>query len=491
MKKNIIILVSAVLLLTAGGVGYWFVSTQLLSSPVTSSDYFDEVLTTYSAANLENVDVLFGETMTASDRVMADGNIVTIQQGGEYVISGSTENGQVVVDAGEDEVTLVLNGANITNQAGAAIFIKASGDVEVYLAKNSVNRLVDGVAYTPTSDEEEQTAPLYSKSDLEIDGGNNSVLNIIGNYNDGIVSKDDLDIKDVTVNVKSVDDGLRGKDSVEIKDSVITIVAQGDGIKSDNADEAERGVITIENSELTIAAGVDGISGVNAVEILSGAITITEAFEGIEGKKIIVHDGIIDITSYDDALNVSETEEDVSAVTKLIQRVTGGGGTERVVVGGELNIYGGTISLSSNYGDAFDSNGNAMMTGGSLIIHGPLQGGAPVDVNGEFLVSQGTVIAAGYSNRAQTPSASSTQLSLQVNFEEVQEPGTVLSLQDATGTEVFTFRPIKIFRSVMYSSADLVQGGTYSLLVDGEAYANLTLNETITTHGQIRQAGNR
>jgi len=127
------------------------------------------------------------------------------------------------------------------------------------------------------------------------------------------------------------------------------------------------------------------------------------------------------------------------------------------------------------------------MTGGTLIINGPLQGGAPVDVNGEFLVSQGTIIAVGLTERAQTPSVSSTQLSLQVNFEEVQEPGTVLSLQDATGTEVFTFSPIKTIRSVMYSSADLVQGETYSLLVDGEAYADLTLNETITTHGEVRQ----
>jgi len=268
---------------------------------------------------------------------------------------------------------------------------------------------------------------------------------------------------------------------------VITIVAQGDAIKSDNINEIDRGVITIENSNLTIAAGADGISGVNVVEILSGTITITDAYEGIESKKITIHDGIIDITSRDDALNVSETQEDVNAVISLIQRATGGGGKERVVAGGELNVYGGTITLNSNGGDAFDSNGNAMITGGTLIINGPLKGGAPVDVNGDFLVSQGTVIAVGHSTRTQTPSASSAQMSLQVNFEETQGPGTVLSLKDATGTEVFTFRPIKIFRSVMYSSADLVQGETYSLLVDGEAYADLTLNETITIHGEFAQ----
>lgn len=54
--------------------------------------------------------------------------------------------------------------------------------------------------------------------------------------------------------------------------------------------------------------------------------------------------------------------------------------------------------------DGFDSNGNAVMAGGTLIVHGPTTDReGPLDVNGSFLVSGGTIIAVGSSGMAETP----------------------------------------------------------------------------------------
>lgn len=79
---------------------------------------------------------------------------------------------------------------------------------------------------------DEPSACVYSKDDLTING--TGTLNVIANYNNGIVSKDDLKVTGGNISVTAVHDGLRGKDSVTVKDGVITVNAGGDGIKSNN-----------------------------------------------------------------------------------------------------------------------------------------------------------------------------------------------------------------------------------------------------------------
>ena len=72
----------------------------------------------------------------------------------------------------------------------------------------------------------------YSKDDLTISG--NGTLTVNGNYNNGIVSKDDLKITGGNITVTAVNNGIKGKDSVRIKDGNIKVTAGGDGIKTDN-----------------------------------------------------------------------------------------------------------------------------------------------------------------------------------------------------------------------------------------------------------------
>jgi hypothetical protein len=70
--------------------------------------------------------------------------------------------------------------------------------------------VADGASYVLEEGTDEPNAAIFSKSDLTIFGAGS--LNVDGNYNDGIASKDGLIIKSGTISVTSVDDGIRGKD---------------------------------------------------------------------------------------------------------------------------------------------------------------------------------------------------------------------------------------------------------------------------------------
>ena len=422
------------------------------------------------------------------------GNQTYITAAGSYTFSGDISESIIVEVSKEDEVEIILDNASVSSSTNSPIYIIEAKDVKITLVENSSNTVTDNraPATEEASEEAGNNAAIYSKADLKIKGEDGSSLTVIGNYKDGITGKDDLDFKKATVTITAKDDGIIGKDSVEIDKSTLTINAEDDAIRSDNTEDETKGVITVEDSTISIIAGDDGITAVQAIEILSGTIDIQESYEGIEAKKITIHDGEINIVSKDDGLNVAEkkavTESTQNTFTESGMRrgnrgMGGGGDMFAVLEGGELNIYGGTITINSG-GDGFDSNGNAVMTGGTLIVNGPTNNGnGPIDVNGNFEVSGGTIIAVGSSGMAETPDESSTQYAIQVNFDQALTAGTVVSLKDSSGNEIFSFTPEKQFQSVTYSSDKIQYGETYSFLVNGENYTTLTIESMITKQG--------
>lgn len=169
-----------------------------------------------------------------SAAIMTSGTTVTIRSGGVYVLSGDLEDGQIVVDAPDTgKVQIVLNGVDIHNSKSAAIF---------------------------------------SKDDLTING--TGVLEVVGNYDNGIGSKDDLRIMEGTIKVTAVDDAILGRDLVAIKSGTFEIDAGGDGIKSTNTNDT-KGIIAIEDGMFNIKAGTDGIQAESSLYVADGDFTIT------------------------------------------------------------------------------------------------------------------------------------------------------------------------------------------------------------------------
>jgi len=85
---------------------------------------------------------------TASPAVPA--NPLRITEGGTHTITGVHE-GMLVVNAGKEDVTLVLDGAEITAAASekAAVYVKNAGSVTILLADGSENRLTVARASIP------------------------------------------------------------------------------------------------------------------------------------------------------------------------------------------------------------------------------------------------------------------------------------------------------------------------------------------------------
>ena len=66
----------------------------------------------------------FTVTSDTSDGVTQSGSVYTITKAGEYTVAGLLSEGQLIVDAGdEDEVTIVLNGTSITCSSGSPIYL--------------------------------------------------------------------------------------------------------------------------------------------------------------------------------------------------------------------------------------------------------------------------------------------------------------------------------------------------------------------------------
>ena len=95
-------------------------------------------------------------------------------------------------------------------------------------------------------------------------------------------------------------------------------------------------------------------------------------------------------------------------------------------------------------------------------------------MDGTFDVSGGTLLAAGASGMAMTPGADSAQSFVAFTFDSTQSAGTVAHVLDADGTELAAFESTKDFSSLVYASADIVSGDTYSAATGGTVTGDTT-----------------
>ena len=166
---------------------------------------------------------LGSNTTIEGNGVTLSNNKITITKGGTYSINGTIEDGQIIVNAGdEDKVYIILDGANIKCSNSAPIYIKNAKKTILALADGSENTITDGQTYEledPSSNE--PNAAIFSKDDMAIIG--NGKLTVNANYNNGIESNDDLKIQSGNIIVNAKNNGIKGKDRLNIADGTITI----------------------------------------------------------------------------------------------------------------------------------------------------------------------------------------------------------------------------------------------------------------------------
>lgn len=278
IKRNCIAAVILTMCLMTAGCARNSTSTTTASGGETTitSDITKEDTDVTHADDAENYRVSitgdFTVTSDTSDGVTQSGSVYTITKAGEYTVTGLLSEGQLIVDAGdEDEVTIVLNGTSITCSSGSPIYVKNASKVEIKSEENSFNEVIDNrTEATEDSSDDAGNAAIYATCDLKLVG--KGALVVTGNYNNGIQSKDDLSIKNVIVKVTAVNNAVKGNDAVDIESgNIIAISAKGDGIKTSNSSISnkgnQKGIVTITGGNIDVYAACDGIDASYGADI--------------------------------------------------------------------------------------------------------------------------------------------------------------------------------------------------------------------------------
>lgn len=374
-------------------------------------------------------------------------NSITITEEGIYNLSGTIEDGMIIIDT-TGNVKLNLNNVTIISNNGPAIYIKNASDTVINI--NGNNYLEDSEDYSEYTDID---GVIFSHDDLTIEGEGS--LTIKANYQDGIVSNDDLKIINGNYIINSNDDGIRGKDSVYILDGNYEINSLGDGIKTTNDTDTEKGFIKISNGNFKIESSLDGIESENKIVIDNGEFNITtgggssnssstnenwgywvvekskttttSSAKGLKSKdNLVINNGIFTLNTSDDSIhsnnyvgisdgtiNIESGDDGIHADYELIidngtikisksyeglesAKMTINGGNINIVSSDDgLNIAGGNDSSATNRpGENTYSNNDNILTinQGNIYINATGDG---IDVNGSAYIYDGTITVEG------------------------------------------------------------------------------------------------
>ncbi len=341
--------------------------TETVTTSVTSSE--DGILDTsdmFTDRDLEQT----ADLTDATYLTVSDGEDITITEEGVYVISGTASNVTIYVEAEDtDKVQIVLDGVSITNDDMPAIYVKTAD--KVFVTTSSDSTLVTTGTFAADS-ENNVDAVIYSCEDLVLNG---TATLTIESTDVAVDTKDDLKITGGTYVITAGTKCFEANDSIRIADGTFTLNAGTDAFHAENNDDDSVGYIYIAGGDITITAGDDGIHATSVLQIDGGTITITNAVEGMEATYIQINGGTIDIYATDDGINASRK----STAYDVYVEITGGditismgqGDTDGIDSNGNVLLTGGTIDITCNSGVDFDGTGT--LDGATLIVNGEEQ----------------------------------------------------------------------------------------------------------------------
>lgn len=231
------------------------------------------------------------------DLSSVDNNLVNINKAGTYELNGSM-TGQIVINVPSDaKVKIILNGVSITNDGVPCIYVKNADKVILSTEDNTVNTLVCTGTLSSTDDGKKLDGAVFARDDLQLSGHGSLVVNCDQGH--GVVAKDDLDIKNLSLDISAA------KKAIQVNDSCT---------------------------------------------IMSGTLRLRSGSEGIEAFIIDIIDGIVDIDSGSDGINATDKH------TSKADPFKPGSGAAVYIKGGSVTIDSGADGIDSN-GDLFISGG--------------------------------------------------------------------------------------------------------------------------------------
>lgn len=443
------------------------------------------------------------------------GASLSISGTGTLTVDGNAKNG--IKGAADAVITVAEVKLNI-NAADDGL----SCDDELNITGGTLSITAGGDAVKASPDTDNTENPdTTSLGNVTISGGTLT----LSAAEDGIQADGDLTISggtfDVTANgghtTALTDDsasckGFKAGGALTVTGGTLTVDSADDALHA-NTD------VTISGGTLTLATGDDGVHADNDLVIgTKGAsststprINITASYEGLEGTTVTVYGGDIDVAASDDGVNAASSTLGEHSDKYAIS-----------ISGGDLYIDAGS--------DGLDSNNDINITGGKVEVYGAdAMMDAAIDYDGTFTLSGGTLFGAGMEPSAgtqayiavgetspsgggmgggptggqgMTPPSGSADGSTNGNpptppdfsgngGTPPEKPsdngrggqpggapanresalgikeGSVITVQDSSGETLYTATALGSMSSVIFSSADIKEGETYTVLVDG------------------------
>lgn len=236
----------------------------------------------YDEENAAHITLSGSSATCDSNAVSIDGSTITITDEGTYILSGTLDDGMILIDAEEtDKIQIVLDNANIHCSDCAAFYIRQADKVFITTTSDSQNTLSSGDTFV-LLDENNIDGTIFSKSDLTLNGLGS--LTISSPSGHGIVTKDDLAITSGTYDITAAGHGLSGKDSVCIANGTFDITTGKDGVQSEHEEDAEKGFVYLADGTYTITAEGDGFSASSWMQVDGGNYTVTTGGGSANGE---------------------------------------------------------------------------------------------------------------------------------------------------------------------------------------------------------------
>ncbi len=334
---------------------------------------------------------------------------------------------------------------------------------------------------------------------VKTNGGHTTALTDDSASCKGFKAGKTLTVTGGTLTVDSADDALHANADVSITGGTLTLATGDDGVHADN----------------DLVIGAKGSSSTTTPKI-----SITASYEGLEGTTVNVYSGDIDVAASDDGVNAASSQLGERS-DKYAINIAGGdlyidAGSDGLdsnndisMTGGKVEVYGADAMMDA----AIDYDGTFTLSGGTLFgagmeptagtqayiavgetsPSGGMGGGPNGQGGGQGMTPPGDAngSADGTNGNPPTPPSFSGNTSTDGTFTPPTKPsggkadgkpsgnlptresalgikkGSVITVQDSSGKTICTATARGSMSSVSFSSADIKEGETYTVLVDG------------------------